>query len=154
MAVKYKRDPERTFDWNVKGRNPQATRRKTLYIYGGLGVAFVAAFAYHVLGQGVATAWLGPFETEATIVEKLVQFEGDPAARYLVRCAIDVSSIEEVEDIEAPLTISTLVRTDETSWRSVEVGTQVHAVCVISPELNEVRIRRLGLDTLIVDTTE
>ncbi|MFP6584071.1 MAG: hypothetical protein VCD00_16145 [Candidatus Hydrogenedentota bacterium] len=157
MAVKYKRNPNAKFDWNVAGRSTQAIRRKTLYIYLGLGIAFVASLAYHMMAQGISADWFGPFEIEATITEKLTQFEGDPAARYFIRCEIDTSRVtlsEQPADVEMPPRLNALVRTDATSWGAVDVGSIVQVWCRISPELDSLIVQRVTLDSLMVETSK
>lgn len=157
MAVKYKRNPNAKFDWNVAGRSTEAIRKKTLYIYFGLGIAFVASMGYHMMAQGISADWYGPFEIEATITEKLTQFEGDPAARYFIRCEIDTSRVtlaEEPEGVEMPAKLNALVRTDVNSWAAVDVGSIVQVSCRISSELDSLIVQRVALDTLIVETSK
>ena len=154
MAVKYKRDPDSKFDWNVKGRSAQQVRNKTLYIYAGLGIAFIAAIVFHFVGQGNFANWHGPFTTVAVVKEKVVQFEGEPTERHFLRCEIDTGDLtfEGVSDETViPETISTLVRVDKAGWESLEEGTVVQVVCSITPELDALRIQRIWLDTLVLD---
>lgn len=44
MAVKFKRSEDQKFDWNVRGRSIEAVRKRNMYIFAGVGVAFVASF--------------------------------------------------------------------------------------------------------------
>lgn len=77
MAEKFKRDEARKFDWNVRGSSTEAVRKKTLYIYCGLMIAFFASMVVHMLGKGAGDGLLS-------------SEEGLPEARYLLRCEVEV----------------------------------------------------------------
>lgn len=155
MAVKYKRDPEAKFDWNVRGRTSQQIRKKTMYIYGGLGIAFIASLVFHFVGQGNFANWHGPFTTVAVVTDKIVQFEGEPTERRFIQCEVETADLDFGdlgEDVEIPERISAQVRVDKDGWESLETGTVVHVVCSITPDFGSLRIQRIWLDTLVLDS--
>lgn len=156
MAVKYKRDPDSKFDWNVRGRSTEQIRRKTLLIYAGLSVALIAAVVFHYMGQGNFGNWHGPFNTVAVVTEKVTQFEGEPHARFFLRCEVETASLhfEGVTEAAAiPAKMESLVRVDDAGWQVIEVGDVIHVTCSITPDLSSLRIQRIGLDTLIEQRT-
>ncbi len=78
MAVKFKRDEDRKFDWNVRGRSTEVVPKKTLYIYGGLVIAFFASMVVHMLGKGAGDGMLSSSEGVAVVVEKVFETKGLP----------------------------------------------------------------------------
>lgn len=149
MAVKFKRDSEQKFDWNLRGRSPEAVRKKTLYIYLGLAIAFFASLVAHMVGQGVGDGMMSSLEGSAVIVEKIVRNEGVPAPRYFLRCEVEVAlRVEEGDPEPDPATkmMSDLVMTDEASFELVDEGSRITVMYRMNRNYSEMRIHRMILN--------
>lgn len=148
MAVKFKRDPNQKFDWNIRGRSIESVRKRTLYIYAGLAVAFIASLAVHLIGQGVGSQWTPSVEGTATIREKFIQSADVPQPRYFVRCEVEVpQGLEEVgaEATNATTTMSDLVITDEASFALVEEGGTINVMYRVKRDYSSMKIHRMIL---------
>jgi hypothetical protein len=151
MAVKYKRDEDQKFDWNVRGRSPEAVRKKTLYIYAGLSVALMASLVMHLIG-GRAEIRLKPSaEGIAVVIEKIVISEGVATPQHFLRCEVKVPLPIETEGQETTTKgMGDLVLTDEVSFARVKEGDQIAVMYRVTGDYKEMRIHKMILTQLVL----
>ena len=153
MAVKFKRNADQKFDWNIRGRSAESIRKKTLYIYAGLMIAFFASFVIHMIGKGSGNEWMSSREGIARVTEKVIQREGRLEPEYLLRCAVVVPNpkfTEGSDSEERTLVVHDLVNTDEASFKLVQEGSEINVTYRVNADATELRIHRMILNQITV----
>ncbi len=153
MAVKYKRDPDVKFNWNVRGRSMEATRKKTLMIYGGLGIMFFAIFALqHITGN--LKEWQESRTGTATVLRKIVRGTDTDSPAYSIECEVQVvvTAAESIEDTPT-IALRDKLLVNLASWEAIEEGTQIQVVYAVNEDYSRMRIENisLGLPVLITE---
>jgi nitrogen fixation-related uncharacterized protein len=150
MAVKYKRDPDVKFDWNVRGRSAEMTRKRSLLIFVGVGLMFFAIGVLQFL-TGSQGQW-GEMQTDAAqVLRKIVQGEESDSPAYSIECRLILRQ-EERPDLETPTaTFTEVVRTDHQSWMAVKEGDTINIRYRINESNTAIRIEgiALGMPVLI-----
>lgn len=145
MAVKYKRDPDVKFDWNVRGRSMEMTRKKTLLIYGALGAMFFAIFAMQYINRN-APLWGESRLGKAQVLRKTVLGADTESPAYAIECEvmIELRKTESAEDTAA-ITLSEVVRVDRISWEAVQEGDEIQVKYAVNEDDTRIRIEDIAL---------
>lgn len=163
MAVKYKRDPDVKFNWNVRGRSMETTRKRTLMIYAGLAFMFITIFSLEYI-TGHATKW-GELQTgKATIVRKIVQGEDSELPAYSIECKVfvplempELSLPEEIPE-EAVLVrqevipLHQVVRIVQDSWEAVQEGDEIQVEYRVNDDYTRIHIDNISLGMSLMIT--
>ncbi len=146
MATKFKRDPDVKFDWNVRGRTAENTRRRTLMIYAGLGILFFFIFALQYLGGNLGE-WSEAKKGSAQVLKKIIQGEETDSPSYSIECVIHIPDPLNEGDI---LSLSENVRTDPLSWKAVREGDVINVTYRIKEDYSAIRIETIALGMPII----
>jgi len=146
MATKFKRDSDVKFDWNVRGRTAENTRRRTLMRYAGLGILFIFIFALQYLGGNLGE-WSEAKKGRAQVLKKIIQGEETDSASYSIECAIHIpNSLNEGDT----LSLSENVRTDPLSWKAVREGDVINVTYRMKEDYSAIRIETIALGMNII----
>ena len=156
MAVKYKRDPEVKFDWNVRGRSMETTRKRTLLIYAALAFMFFGIFALDYV-RGRDSTWGEPRTGKAKVLRKIVQGADSDLPAYSIECKVFValempenslpegipeSSVLERQEV---IPLSEVVRIAQASWEAVQEGDEIQVIYRVNNDYTRIRIDTISL---------
>lgn len=146
MATKFKRDPDVKFNWNVRGRSAETTRRRSLMIYAGLGILFFFIFALQYLGGNLGK-WSEAQNGNAQVVKKIIQGAETDTPSHSIECVIHIP--DPLNQGET-LSLSEVVRTDELSWKAVREGDLINVTYRIKEDYSKIRIETIALGMPVI----
>ena len=165
MAIKYRREgfqkrtPGARNRYEVRTRfSPRDPRHRLLLIYVGIIVVSILLLLSHFLIESRQTNWLPERIGEGRVLEKRIEAEGTPEARYVLLILVSVPSADAVESglvplshpgrekALGPLELTDIVTTNQDDWKSVEPGAAVRVQYTIDSQRTRVVIREIYLD--------
>ena len=165
MAIKYRREGFHRQPLGAENRYEVRTRftmkdprRRLLIIYVGICVMCILLLASHFIFKIKEIEWLPEREGQGVLVEKRIQDEGTPDARYVLIIRISVPPADPIEadmlppgqpDREralGPLELTDPVTTTEEDWRSIAPGVPVRVRYRIDTRRTRVLIENVQVE--------
>ena len=166
VAIKYRREGFQRRPLGAENRYEVRTRftikdprRRLILIYVGICVISILLLVSHYVLESKRVDWLPERMGQGVVVEKRIQNEGTPDARYVLLIRVSVPPADEVEadlvppglpDREralGPLDLTDAVTTTEESWRSIAAGAPVHVRYRIDARRTRVLVEAVEIET-------
>lgn len=166
VAIKYRREGFHRQPLGAENRYEVRTRftmkdprRRLLIIYVGICVVSILLLASHFMFEIKQTDWLPERTGQGVVIEKRIQREGTPDARYVLIIRISVPPADPIEadmlppgqpDREralGPLELTDPVTTTEEDWRSIASGVPVRVRYRIDTRRTRVLIENVEVET-------
>lgn len=166
VAIKYRREGFHRQLLGAENRYTVRTRfatkdprRRLLLIYVGICVVSFVLLVSHYVFESKSIEWLPDREGQGIVVEKRIQREGTPEARYvlLIRVFVPPAHADEAdlvppaqpdrEQTLGALELTDAVTTTEQDWRSIAAGVPVRVQYRIDARRTRVLIDAVELET-------